>query len=214
MAAGSIPPIRLLKILIVEGRDEENFFTAGLTRHLGILDVQVLAVGGKTLLPGSLKVLRNDPAFPNVQALGVVRDADLAAPGARTPAAESAFVSVRAALTAPGVQLPCPAGHGQFAAGVPKVGVFIMPNGVDEGMLETLCVAAVAASPGYPCLDEYFACLQRQGVASNNLHKARAHAWLASCPEPDRRVGEGALAGYWPFTSPVFGPLWTFIQGL
>ena len=66
MAARSIPPITLSKVLIVEGRDEELFFTAALKKHLSISDIQVLPIGGKTLLTGSLKALKNDPGFPIV----------------------------------------------------------------------------------------------------------------------------------------------------
>ena len=97
------------------------------------------------------------------------------------------------------VNLPCPAAHGQFAVGPPRVGIFIIPNGVDDGMLETLCLSSVATLPEFPCVDGYFRCLQGHGIITNNLHKARAHAWLASRPEPDRRVGEAAQAGYWPW---------------
>ena len=112
------------------------------------------------------------------------------------------------------VNLPCPNVHGQFAAGPPRVGIFIMPNGIDDGMLETLCLLSVASLPEFPCVDGYFRCLQGHGAVPNNLHKARAHAWLASRPEPDRRVGEAAQAGYWPWASDAFRDLWAFIGSL
>jgi hypothetical protein len=89
------------KLLIVEGRDEENFFTAALNNHLGLADVQVLPIGGKTQLTGSLKALKLDPAFPTVQSLAVVRDADLTSAGSTVSAAVSALDAVRSALTAP-----------------------------------------------------------------------------------------------------------------
>jgi hypothetical protein len=112
------------------------------------------------------------------------------------------------------VGLPCPAAHGQFAAGTPRVGIFIVPNSVDDGMLETLCLQSVAALPEFPCVDGYLQCLQGHGVIPNNLHKARAHAWLASRLEPDKRVGEAAQAGYWPWDSDAFLDLWSLIRSL
>ncbi|MCI0455802.1 MAG: hypothetical protein L0Z62_02320 [Gemmataceae bacterium] len=202
------------KLLIVEGRDEELFFDAALRDHLHLTDIQILPIGGKANLKPNLKALKKDPAFPAVTALAVVRDADCVAPGSAITAAARAFNSVRGALTAPAVGLPCPAGHGHFAAGPPRVGVFIMPNGVDDGMLETLCLQAVSTLAEFHCLADYFACLQGHGVVPNNLHKAHAHAWLASRPEPDRRVGEAAQSGYWLWTAPAFQDLWTFIQAL
>ncbi len=202
------------KLLIVEGRDEELFFDAVFRDHLNIQDVQILGIGGKTNLTQNLKALTKDAAFPAVVSLAVVRDADLTAAGAHVTATDQAFAAVRGALTAPGMQLPCPAGHGQFAPGPPRVGVFIMPNGVDDGMLETLCVLAVSTASEYPCLTAYFTCLQTHGVVPANLHKARAHAWLASRTEPDRRVGEAAQAGYWPWAAAEFDDLWAFLRAL
>ena len=47
-----------------------------------------------------------------------------------------------------------------------------------------------------------------------DLHKARAHAWLASRVEPDKRVGEAAQAGYWPWGADAFLDLWSFVGSL
>jgi hypothetical protein len=214
MPGGGKVQINLTKLLIVEGRDEENFFAAALANHLGIAGIQVLGIGGKTLLTANLKALKNDPAFSLVQCLVVIRDADLTPAGSVVAAATSAFASVCASLTAQGVQLPCPASHAQFAAGPPRVGVFIMPDGTSDGMLETLCTASVAARPEYACVTDFFTCLQGHGVMLNNMHKARAHAWLASQAESGKRVGEAAAAGYWPFADAAFADLWNFLQAM
>ena len=53
------------KLLIVEGRDEQLFFEAALRDHLGLTDIQVMPVGGKTRLTRSLEILVNDTSFPN-----------------------------------------------------------------------------------------------------------------------------------------------------
>ncbi len=206
--------IKLRKLLVVEGRDEENFFSAALTRYLGIADVQILPIGGKTLLAGNLKLLMNDAAFPSVEVLAVIRDADETPAASAVTAAVSAFDSVRSALTAQGIQLPCPAGHGQFADGPPRVGVFIMPDGASDGMLESLCARAASAHPAYACVTEFFPCLHGHGRIPNNMHKAHAHAWLASCIEPGRSVGVAALAGYWPFANSAFAGLWNFLRAM
>lgn len=200
------------RLLVVEGRDEEMFFTAALRDHLGLADVQIIPSHGKARLAQILPALVNDPHFSMVQGLGVVRNADLTAPGSTDTSAARAFQSVCGSLGRAG--LPCPAGHGQFAAGPPRVGVFIIPNGVDDGMLETLCLVSVSSLPEFPCVDGYFRCLQGHGAVPNNLHKARAHAWLASRAEPDKRVGEAAQAGYWPWASDAFRDLWAFISSL
>ena len=46
-----------------------------------------------------------------------------------------------------------------------------MPNGADDGMLETLCLQSVVGNPEYPCLTDYFSCLQGHGAVPNNMHK-------------------------------------------
>jgi hypothetical protein len=81
-------------------------------------------------------------------------------------------------------------------------------------MLETLCLLSVSTLPEFSCVDGYFQCLQGYNIIPNNLHKARAHAWLASRPELDKRVGEAAQAGYWPWDSDAFTDLWSFIRSL
>lgn len=182
------------KLLIVEGRDEQAFFEAALADYLGLGDIQVMAIGGKTLLRPSLEVLVRDPLFPSVQCLGIVRDADATPLGSSVSSAAAALQSVSGSLAHVG--LPFPPAHGQFAPRPPRVGIFIVPNGIDDGMLETVCVASVSTAPEFHCLDDYFQCLQGHGNISNSLHKARAHAWLASRPDPDKRVGEAAQAGY------------------
>lgn len=40
------------------------------------------------------------------------------------------------------------------------------------------------------------------------------HVWLASEVEPEKRLGEAAEAGYWPWTSPAFDALRQFLLAL
>ncbi len=205
------------KLLVVEGNDEKFFFDAALRDHLGLSDIQVMPIGGKQQLTAALELLVKDDLFPTVASLAVVRDADsphgeVRAPGSAISEASKAFISVCGSLGHSG--LPSPSSHGQFAEGPPRVGVFIVPNGIEEGMLETLCLESVSTLAEFPCLDAYFQCLQSHQVVPNNMHKARAHAWLASRPKPDRRVGEAAQAGYWPWDSQAFDDLWAFLRSM
>jgi hypothetical protein len=200
------------KLLIVEGRDEENFFQAVFNRHLHRNDVQVLGVGGKTKLTENLRVLVNDAAFPDVEALGIVRDADETPVGSSIVAAQSAFESVRYSLQSAG--LPTSALHSEFAVGTPRIGVFIVPDGLQDGMLETLCVSSIMNHPEYACIEDYLRCLGQHGLQPGNRHKAQAMIWLASRTDPGKRVGEAAQAGYWPFESPAFQSLWDFLRCL
>ena len=207
------------KLLLGEGKDEELFFRAML-KHLGREDVQVLSAGGKTGLSAALGVLMSDPKWPDVESLLIVRDADFSDDRSRESAASSAWKSVTNELRKRG--LPVPDNHGQLAgrgeAVAPaalRVGIFILPDGVSDGMLEDLCLDAVSGDPVKPCLDAYLRCVEeKQGaIVRNLLPKARAHAFLASRSTPDKRVGEAAQAGYWPWEAPAFAPLLAFVAG-
>jgi hypothetical protein len=46
----------------------------------------------------------------------------------------------------------------------------------------------------------------------NDIIKAKTHAFLSSRPEPDKKLGEAALAGYFPFSSAVFNQLRTILS--
>ena len=206
--------IQLEKLLVVEGKDEENFFSAALDNHLKRLDIQILGIGGKTLLAANLKALIRDPNFFSVTSIAIIRDADSLPVGSQITASSAAFQSVVGALTAQGVGLTSPSNHAEFSIGPPRAGVFIMPDGVSDGMLESLCLASVVANPEMRCVEDYFACCLKAGAIPNNLPKAHAHAWLASRVEPDKRVGEAAKAGYWPFASKAFDNLWQFLRAI
>ena len=194
------------KILIVEGVDEENFFKAYF-KFLSISDIQVLPIGGKTLLPDYLDVLITDSNFiSKVQVLAIIRDAD--------NNANAAFQSVCSALR--NSSLSVPSAPLQAVGNNLIVNVMIMPPGSSSGMLEDLCLRSVSSDPALPCLDSYFSCLLTLPNYSmpKNMSKAKVHAFLSSRIEPDKRLGEAALASYWPFDNVVFDPLKSFILSL
>jgi hypothetical protein len=44
------------------------------------------------------------------------------------------------------------------------------------------------------------------------MSKAKVHAFLASRYEPDKRLGEAAKAGYWPWDNEAFETVKSFLQ--
>lgn len=196
--------IESAKLLIVEGKDEENFFQALLT-HIGILDIQILSVGGKTLLPANLKAVKSTSGFASVTSLGIVRDAD--------QDAHAALQSVKDALA--GAGLPSPTSLGQPVGSSPCVTIELLPGGFSSGMLEDLCLQSVASVPLIGCLNQYLACAQRvSGTPPQNIAKAQAYAYLAMQETPGKRIGEAAHSGYWPFTDPAFNGIKAFLRSL
>jgi len=191
--------------LLVEGRTPKAFFEA-LLAHLGLGGrVQVQDFGGVDQLRGFVKALGAAPGFSEtVEALGCVRDAEASAP--------SAFQSVCDALRAAGLR-PGPM-SGSIGAARPRVGVYILPDGTQPGMLESLFLESVAADPAMGCVEEFIVCLGRRGVVPRNPTKARAQAFMASRGEAEALVGRAARQGHWPLAAGVLEPLRRFLAEL
>lgn len=196
-------PIVLPKQLMVEGADAHRFFSA-LLRAQGYQDIQVQNFGGNSQLHDALDTLTKLNGFDGVTSLAVIRDAE------RDPAA--AFRSICSALGQ--ARLACPAGAGKFVSGKPRIGVFILPDKDSPGMLESLCLRAVAADLTIVCVDELMACLAKVKMISTNPTKARLQAYLAAQPRPGLRLGEAADAGIWPWDHLAFEPLKAFLRAL
>jgi hypothetical protein len=191
-------------LLVVEGEEDAMFFGA-LLRYLGLPNVQIMPIGGKTQLRQNLNALVRSPVFPDVVSLGVVRDAN-ADP-------RSSFQSVRDALLAVALSAPdrplLPVGQ------QPRVSVLILPDEHTSGALEDLCLRAVLPDPAMLCVEQYFGCLQQQGLLlPHNASKARAQVFLASRPEAESRLGMAGQKGYWPWQDQAFGHVRDFLRQL
>lgn len=192
------------KLLIGEGKDEVLIFDA-LLNHLRIDDMKVEQYGGKNKLPDYLDALRLRPGFTHLTSLGVTRDADTDAFSAFTSL--SNYLSHRGFVT--------PASSGNIEAGMPRIGIMILPNGHHPGMLEDLCFSALQTDLSIQCIDEYFECVRAtKGNLPGQISKARVHAWLAAQDPPDLRLGEAAQKGFIDWDSPTFDQLRNFLTTL
>jgi hypothetical protein len=191
--------------LLVEGRSPELFFQHLLPK-IGLVGIQLQNFGGLAELPRFLRLLRNDAGFSTVvTSLGIARDAEASA--------TAAHQSICRALRAAG--LPEPPQPLVGAAGPPKVSVFLFPDCASAGMLEDLCIQAISGDPAVRCLDDYFDCLNKQGIPTPSpLPKARLQAFLASRARPGLLLGQAAAAGYFPWQHPAFDPMKQFLHAL
>ncbi len=205
------------KVLLVEGKDEVNFFNA-LLKHWGIEGVTVQEVGGKDKVPTEIQSFLLTFGG-QVKGYAIIRDAD------RDSGA--AFQSVVSLLQKQGEPFPeSIGGYGENAAR--RVGVFIMPGNQDEGMLEDLCLQTVAEHPVMACAERYFSCLGENLVSlapdqpkqpgqhyfPKNPSKAKAQAFLAGMHGTFASVGVAALNGCWNFDHPALDDLKAFLTGL
>jgi hypothetical protein len=199
-------PITKKKPLVVEGNDEKIFF-GELFKHMAkenITDIQ--DVGGKDNFKNSMPILTRIPGFNEVEAIAIVRDAD--------GSCRSAFDSIKGILKENGL-LP-PGKPGKFSQGNPKVGVFIMPDNRNSGMLEDLCLETVKDEEGMECVNRFIECANQLENPPKNkdISKAKVQAFLAIMPGVFDMVGLGAKKKYWDFDSATLEPLKNFLWEL
>jgi len=192
--------------LVIGEGDEEKFILEALFAHLELKSVQAMGIGGKNNLKENLKMLKGSPKFESVSSIAILRDADSNPRGA--------FQSVQNALR--GADLPIPDRPLEWAGDKPRIKVMIVPETERAGMLEDICLESVSADPAMECVERYFECLNTRQVQmeAGKISKAKANAFLASRPDPDKRLGEAAKAGYWPFANPAFDQLKNFLRSI
>lgn len=190
--------------LLVEGKDTQNFFETFI-RHFPMKNAtQIQDFGGVNELRGFLRSFVRTPGFDMVKNIGIVRDAEESAVAAR----QSVIASLRNA------DLPIP-GEGERREGAPAVHLLILPDGEEQGMLETLLYRSVADTPVSSCIEDFFGCVGNlPEVHIRRPTKARAHAYLATRPSPQVSVGVAAREGYWPLDHEAFDELRSFLAGL
>ena len=204
MARCKLERIEQPKLLFVEGYDELALYRA-LAAHLRISDMQVITFGGKDNLKVELEATCVLPGFAEVRSVGIVRDADCSP--------EGAFCSVQCALRQAIPKLRVPSKPLQWTRAVPRVGIFIQPSPQANGALETMCLKAVEADAAMSCVNQLFECLKRGKVPSpKNLPKAKAYAFLATRPEPGKRIGEAG--SYWNWESDAWDSVKTFLAAM
>jgi|GEM_PF-871391 len=209
-------------IIIVEGTHDQDFLEQLLRDNgLSSASIQVLPLGGKTVLGSNLKLLVKDPAFPNIQSLMILRDADSIVPDrheetespnqqvARSAALRS-MDSVRSSLSNAGLSVPIR--HAEFTAATPRVGVFIFPDGQADGMLESLCREALGDHEDATCIDAFFLCVSEKRSDVQFSPKAWTHAYISVQEDPDLHLGKAAKKGYLPLQSDTFGNLVQFFR--
>ena len=202
------------KLVIGEGVDEWAIFQAILKHSQLDEDIAAEQFEGKSRITDGIKGIAKRPGFKSITSLLVTRDADFLTDPQALPetVVDAAFQSVCHALRA--ANLPVPSQPfvietGSYQEADFRVGVCIFPGPNQIGMLEDLCFAATN-DPATNCVDALWACIAEKFPDGSRAHsreafpKARIHAWLATRPKPDQRLGEAALNGEIDFNHAAF----------
>ena len=191
--------IRERNLIAVEGKDEKNF-TEALLIHLNVKSVQVIDIGGKDNFKNRIPALTLTRGFDRVVKFGIVRDAD--------NDSSAALKSIQSALAK--AKLSQPKKVSEFAGGSPLVGIFIMPDYEEKGMLEDLCLKSIQGSTELNCIEDFFKCIKSDEI--RNLSKAKVQAYLSTKPKSVNSLGVGAQNGYWNLDHPCFSHFSDFLR--
>lgn len=191
-------------LLLVEGADEFHFFSS-LILTLNLPNtVQIIDITGKNNFKNYFNALLKSKDFHIVKKIGFVRDADTDF--------FSAFQSICNILQQFGFSPPTKAN--QFTTGLKiDFGIFIMPNNLNNGMLEDLCLESIKNSAIMDCVDDYVNCIPQKAV-NFKYSKAKTQVFLASKTDIAKSVGIGAQKGYWDFNNPCFNSIKDFLINL
>ncbi len=196
--------IKQKKQLLVEGKDQQNFFEALIT-HLSLSDIQVQNYGSVNGLRSFLMVLVKARDFASVSSIGIARDAEVSA--------RAAFESVQGALGKAGLFVPAKVGERE--GGNPDVSVLILPEDDEPGMLETLLCRTLEGMKVNRCIDDFFECAEGlPDVSIDKPDKARAFAYLTTRPDPHHSVGVAAKNGVWDLDHQAFDEARDFLRAL
>lgn len=205
-------PINAAGQLLVEGRTPEIFFLAMAKKHgwTDAINVRTFGSINKESLQTYLEIFTQKRAFKEkVQRVGIVRDAE-------SSTADDAFKSVQAALR--DAKLFAPGAMNVLEGNPLAVGVFVLPNCKDVGMLESLCLTAITEveakdlSPVLPCVDAFFACVEGKGKKAANPTKARFAGYALACDVIDPQLGGAAQRGAIPWQAGAFDLLKAFVR--
>ena len=193
-------------MIIVEGTHNQCIFEEIINVEKLSKEIEVLPVGGITLIEENLELVKHDPFFQDeVKAIGITRDAD--------EDAEKAFQQVCGALKSS--DLPVPTRVLTPTETEIKVVVLILPGNGKKGMLEDLCLASVENDPATECVEKYFECLEAKKVdlpAGSARSKSKVQAFLASRKDTDIHLGIAAKKGYWSLDADCFKIIKDFFQ--
>jgi hypothetical protein len=191
-------------ILLVEGDDDEKFFTYFLKyEKINTDDIHFISTKG-SFNKEFVNLLVKRPNFKRiVKVLVVIRDAETNI--------QSTFEGIVEKFDDTFLTLPNkPNSSTNF---VPKVGVYLIGNGIDIRMLEDLCLKTVKNNPEMKCVNTFCKCVSElKDNKPKNPSKAKAQAFLASKPIYAAHIGLGAKEGYWNFDSTELDEIRDFIK--
>ncbi|TKD12150.1 DUF3226 domain-containing protein [Polyangium fumosum] len=196
------------RVLIVEGKGDLPFYAEVLEWIGRPIDwAFIKPMNGKRDVIAKLETYLRPDFLAAKASIGVVVDADETFSGT-CKSLETALNKI----TKQDVR------HGQWTAGPPRIGLFVVSGDGSTGEAESLVWRAWANDPENAgprrCVETYLACMDGQGHRAKSPDKGRIGALLSVLSDEDPRLGPGARDRVFDFSRPEFHPLIDFLRRL
>lgn len=194
------------QVLVVEGYSDLLFYAEMLESVGRPNAVFIQNFNGKEDLLLKLEDFITPQLLQEKTRIGVILDADGNAGGTYTRVRE-----VLQMLT--GQVIP---EAGRWSEGNPKIGVYVTPDGINNGEIETLVWNSWAQDPindlQRTCVQAFIECMEGHGVAAHSRDKGLISALLSIRYDEDPRLGPGARGNVFDLTRPEFARLRSFFS--
>ena len=213
--------IKKSKLILCEGRDEENFLISWLnsdelSNEPGFSsEIQVLNFEGNSDLSRQLEKYRKMDGFDSLTHLMIIRDAEQDSDGA--------VKSIQSALGNNGFQVPEESCQWIYDKNNDLyIGFLLFPkcdNNPTAGTLEDLCLKILAKPDASVCMEEVNVFLERleteHGKNFSHKFKTQLHAYFAVSDDyVGMKIGEAANAKAFDWSSPELEPLKNFVRNM
>lgn len=202
-----LPTSTLPRLLLVEGPDDKGICVA-LLKGSNLPDIHVNDRGGYQSLRPTIAA---EIKVSGRTHIGIVVDAD--------DSPECRWDSLADVLRPLGYDVPAaPAAEGVvlLAEGLPRLGLWLMPDNVSAGTVEDLIASlisdddglmrrAISAVAGIPVEERLF---------GHRVRKAEVHTWLAWQEEPGRPMGQAITKTYLDGSAVAAAPFRAWLQNL
>ena len=191
-------------VLVVEGYSDLLFYAEVLETVGKHPQVFIKELGGKVELAKKLETFVNPALLAKKDAIGFILDADT------NPAAtRSQMEQLLSKITNQAVF------DGSWTAGNPRIGLFIVPGGADQGEIESLVWKSWGNDPANAghkeCIEDYVNCMASKGAQAHSPDKGLIGALLAIQSDEDPRLGPGARTNVFDLQRPELKALRDFL---
>lgn len=207
------------KLLLVEGKDDRAAIYH-IVKSLGIDNIQVAYLKGKDNVNDFIDTLSAALKTPQtnnikIKTFGVMLDAD-------DNEANSSFQKVCSFLKElqkrkiKDLNFDIPKNCAEFTNSETKVGVYVMPDCLSKGMLETLCMKSVENDSFYDCVEDFIGKAVEIKNDLDHIDKRKVLSFIALKAKKGQRktVGEAVEEDIFDINSSAFDKVKKFLTDM